>query len=137
MRKHLYALAALLILGAACASPAVAAKAGRKKHSPETMALLHAPTFGAGGMFTGAIGSTLALDGQMYQVASKVTVYEVGKGLLPVDAFLDNRLIFVNGIVKGSDRIIYQIMVRPEGEGLVVGTPANIRVVTPDGNLPR
>lgn len=136
MRSPITWIVALLIVGTACAGPAMAEKAAKKKHSPETMALLHAQTFGDGGMFAGPIGPTLALNGSLYQVSPKVTIYEIGKGLMPADAFIDNRLIFINGIVRGSDRIVYQIMVRPEGEGFVIGTPANVRVV-PASDLPR
>jgi hypothetical protein len=137
MRSHITWMLALLIVGTACAGPAMAEKATRKKHRPETLALLHAQTFGDGGMFAGPVGTTMALNGSLYQVASKVAIYEIGKGPLPADTFIDDRLVFVNGIIKGSDRIVYSIMVRPEGEGLAVGNPANIRVVTPGWDLPR
>ena len=137
MRSHIIWIAALLIVGTACAGPAMAEKATKRKHSPETLALLHAPTFGDGGVYAGPVGPTLALNGQLYKVSPKVTVYEIGTGLLPADSFINNRLIFVNGIVRGNDRIVYQIMVRPQGEELTVGIPAYIRVVTPDWTLPR
>ena len=69
MRNPIIWIAALLIVGTACAGPAMAEKATKKKHSSETLALLHAPTFGDGGMFTGPVGPTMALNGQLYQVA--------------------------------------------------------------------
>ena len=113
MRNRIVLLSVLLAVSAAVATGA-AAEPRRMVRRLETPRV---ETFSDGGEFSGVLSGTVVLNGSTYDVAPGVVIYEIGRGPVDAGSRLSPRTIWVSGIVRGSSRIVTQVIVRPESFG--------------------
>jgi hypothetical protein len=130
-----------LILAIALALPAVTSSVlggefGGRRHRPHVQALLNAEHFAAVGEFTGALEGTIILNGTTYRLAPNVCIYDVGRGALPVGAFLGGRIVACSGVTLRGTQVIDQIIVRAGVEDRMVDA-APIRAVRIEDAGPR
>lgn len=94
-------------------------------------------TFTVSGEFSGAVAGTLVIDGQSYQLAQDATVYELGKGPVPVGTVYNYRHVCVSGIQTAGSVLVSSVVVRPARNMALVGTDASVFVRVADPARPR
>lgn len=70
-------------------------------------------TFAFSSDFTGVLQGDLLIDGTLYRVAPKASVYVLGQGLAPAGLVLSHRSIYVSGVYVGNEPVVRSIIVRP------------------------
>jgi hypothetical protein len=67
----------------------------RKKPVPAASSL---PRFALSGDFSGSLTGEIYIEGKAFRIAPDASIYEVGKGLVPLGTSYSNRRIFVSGV---------------------------------------
>jgi hypothetical protein len=109
-RCTLLILVALLALGGALSSEAGAAAHRRTQRGD---VLLKAQPISVSGAYTGPLRGLIVLDGVPYRLAADATLYEVGRGPIPLGSVIDNRMLCLAGVRVRGTVVVTNVLVRP------------------------
>ena len=98
------------------------ASAGQRKRTTRGDVLLKAQPVSFSGEFSGALRGEISVGGVRYRLAPDATVYEVGRGSLPLGTMLDGRLLSLNGLKYGDRVVVYGVVVRPASDVALSGS---------------
>jgi hypothetical protein len=100
------ALAFVAVLAAqAAADTRLRRPAARPRPAPESVVF--------SGTCTGAFAGEITVDGRSYRLAQDVHLYEVGRGTLPAESSLFDRVVTVTAIKVRNTLIVKSVVVRP------------------------
>ncbi len=71
------------------------------------------PRFALSGDFSGSLTGEIYIEGKAFRIAPDASIYEIGKGLVPLGTSYSNRRIFVSGVQTAGPAVIYSVNVRP------------------------
>lgn len=84
---------------------------------PRAEADRRAQAFAVSGEFSGALAGSISLNGERFQLAHDVRIYEIGRGVLPPGTTVYGRMLSLSGVYRESLGVIHQIIVRPDAFG--------------------
>lgn len=106
----------------------------RKKPVPAASSL---PRFALSGDFSGTLTGEIYIEGKAFRIAPDASIYEVGKGLVPLGTSYSNRRIFVSGVQTAGPAIIYSISVRPARNIALTNVDMSVFVKEKPASAPR
>lgn len=135
--RSLMILAVAALLTAAVAPDADAQSRTYQPRKKPAAAPPSLPRFALSGDFSGSLTGEIYLDGKAYRIAPDASIYEIGKGLVPLGTSYSNRRIFVSGVQTAGPAVIYSISVRPARNMALSNVDMSVFVKEQPANAPR
>ena len=88
------------------------------------------------GVFSGAIGGEISLDGVRYQLTTNVSIYEIGHGPLPTGAVVGDRPVYLSGWRFGNVNLVSGVIVGSASEPTHRDEPGSAFVRLKDTSTP-